>query len=397
METTESTAQTWAPPGLLPLLRDTFRSHNIPSLDKPFVTPQWLGRHLWRLTRNPDDYGPLPEGARRFLRTTGGQARVECVTAPGITHLDHAYLYDMRLAYAASCSNLPHGEPVREKYEGYLAFPPAWRHECGRYHISFRIPRDWQHVGIFMVPRANGRTWYYPSNPGGVYMTWAAACECALALDRGWEIQVWERVTFTPRAGAPRPLEAWRDKLLRIHDAGDEATQKAIRKIILFTIGSFHPRPRVETVTTADFPADAPPGAKINRNADGSWSTRQLVPISEKRAMFDHPEWALEIWARTRTKLLHFSRRVNGERQPATGALTLPREHVLGFITDGLVTTAPAGWIDDGRPGTFRLKDARHYTPARRAPDPTHPGELHKLFPEEELPPDEGGDEPEEV
>jgi hypothetical protein len=296
----------------------------------------------------------------------------------------------MRLAYAASCSNLPHGTPVRERFDAPQPFREEWRYQLGRYRITFSPPFGWPHVGIFMVrvpQKHSTRDWYFPSEIG-VYDTWAAACECALAVDQGWRVEVHERVTFTPKPGAPRPLELWRDKLLAIHDDGDPAVQSAVRKIILYTIGSFHPRPIVKRETRSEFPTAAPAGTKIDRNADGTWTVSTPVPMSEKRALFDHPEWALEIWARTRTKLLHYARRVNGETQEATGALTLPRQSLLGFQLDGVITSAPAPWADDGKRGSFRLKDERHWPNGRRAPDAAHRQTLYDLFPAEE-PPDE--------
>jgi hypothetical protein len=389
----------WAPPALLPMLQREFRTHGIPNLDKPGVTPAFVGRLLWTKTRDPQNYGPLSEDARRFIRGTGGQARVECTTAPDISHIDAAYLYDMRLAYASGLSNLPYGEPVRARYPGGRPFDMGKegdRYARGRYKISFEIPPDWAHIGIFMVPRLNGRTWQFPADPGGVYTTWAANCECVLAINNGWRVRVEERITFRPPAGVPRPLDEWRDKLIRVHDAGDADLQAAIRKIILHTIGAFHPRPRTMATTTTDYPTDSPPGTKVNRNDDGTWTAKYLAPIRPSYAVFDHPEWSKEIWARTRTKLLSYGRRVDGTVLPPTGALTVPRATVLGFMTDGLFLSAPADWPDDGRPGTFRLKKERHFDPPRVAPHAGRPAELHALFPEEE-PPDAGTDEPDAI
>jgi hypothetical protein len=74
-----------------------------------------------------------------------------------------------------------------------------------------------------------------------------------------------------------------------------------------------------------------------------------------------HPEFAASIWALTRSWLLHYNAPIGGQQtvpgeRTLLGALQLPRDQVLGFAQDCIVTTHDPGWPDDGKDGRYRVK-----------------------------------------
>lgn len=344
---------------LLPLLQDAFGYHV-----HLFPTPNMTGRHLWTLTRPEwkEQYPPLPEDLQTFYRGTSGQGRTVVTTLPELETIPAAYLYDMRFAYAGACENLPVGPPEREQYATPRPFDRGDRYVKGRYRITFRVPDDWHHIGIFMVPRDRRNTgWEYPDAPGTEHETWASNGEIALAINQGWKIAVHERIVFPHEKAAPRPLDVWIRRLSYIwYDAGhrgprdtrppdpvDSGVRAAIRDIVLQTIGGFHAHRRREEVPIPDS-EPLPAGVRPRWNQkDRTYTYVRWVPLPARDIPYQHPEWAIEVWARTRTKLLSHH---------GIGALHIPREHLLGIRTDALYLSQDPGWQDLGIIGAFRPK-----------------------------------------
>jgi hypothetical protein len=203
--------------------------------------------------------------------------------------------------------------------------------------------------------------WWYPAEPGYSGETWAGWTEVALALDRGWDVQILERLLF-PKGTRPAPLDTWQRRLLTIwSEAQHELVRRAVRSILLYTIGAFARAQREETrvLRRADTHLLPTDNGTIQRTATGDWTYRELVALPERERRYQHPEWAAEIWAKCRTRMLHYAqKRGRGEVVARWGALTLPREQILAFRTDALYLTHDPQWPDDGRPGSLRLKGA---------------------------------------
>jgi hypothetical protein len=345
----------WPPPGvadrLLPLLQKSFGYHA-----HIFPTGNLTGRSLWTLTRPNwrEDFPPLPEPLQSFYRETSGQGRTEVTTLPELETIPGGFVYDMRFAYGASCEGLPAGPPEREAWPTLRPWSDDDRYRRGRYHIRFRIPDDWNHIGLFMVKRPKRDTgWIYPADPGGEYETWATNAEVALALRHGWRVEVDERITFPHTNTVPRPLDVWVKRLRKLwyEQADDVPVQDAVRDIVIQTIGGFHAHRRRMDDWVPDSeprPADA---RDIHWNrAKGRIEFTHWAPLPAKDLPYSHVEWSIDIWARIRCKLLDFKER---------GALSVPRQHVLGMRTDALYLAVDPRWEDDGAIGSFRLRAGR--------------------------------------
>jgi hypothetical protein len=311
---------------------------------------------LWTLTR-PDwreDYPPLAPDLQTLLRDTSGQGRTETTTLPALETVPGAYVYDRRFAYAASCENLPAGPPERVRYPSPRPWSDTDRYVKGRYHISFRVPDDWQHLGLFMVKRpGRGNRWFYPEDPGGTYETWTSNGEIALAVARGWRVEVRESITFPHTASVPRPLDVWIKRLQKLwyEQAHDGEVQDAIRDIVIHTIGGFHSFRRRKKTTVKDTEPLPPDAVEPLWNpVKGEFTYTHWEPLPAKDLPYQHEHWSIEIWARARTRLLSHGQ---------TGALCLPREHVLGLRVDALYLSLDPRWPDDGSIGAFRRKAAR--------------------------------------
>jgi hypothetical protein len=308
-----------------------------------------LTRPNWR-----EDYPILPEPLHTDYRESGGQGRTEVTTLPELETIPGGFVYDMRFAYAASCAGLPAGPPERERYPSLRPFSDDWRYLKGRYHIRFRVPDDWQHLGLFMVKRAQRNTgWFYPADPGDEYETWASTGEIGLARRAEWRVEVDERIVFPHTDTVPRPLDLWIKRLQRLwYGAGDDLPlQDAIRDITLQTIGGFHARRRRvpdKVKDTEPIPADA--RDRVWNRKDGIITYTHDAPLPANDRQYQHPEWCLEIWARCRLRLLDYNER---------GALRVPRQHVLGLRTDALYLAVDPHWQDTGAIGSLRRKAGR--------------------------------------
>jgi hypothetical protein len=128
---------------------------------------------------------------------------------------------------------------------------------------------------------------------------------------------------------------------------------KAVRSLILFTIGAFHTQAHPETHSVLDTqPELVPAGVEVRHVGDRlMWETPGK--LSAWSAELQHPEWSATVWERARVRLLS-ARGVNGQE---VGALALDPGRIVGFATDALYLTSGAPeWADDGEPGRFRVK-----------------------------------------
>jgi hypothetical protein len=333
---------------------ETVRAHFGPGVVL-LGTPAQTGRDLWDRVRTVD-YPTLPAELQGLVHRTSGQGRAEICTLPDLQRVPGFYYLDGRLMYAASATNLGCGEYRHDDR------PDFERYTRGRYRVRFTVPAGWDHVGLLMTPRPDVHEgWWYPAMPGETHETWASWTELALALDRGWHIEIRERLLFAgPCKGTPAPLDTWVARLEHAWGAaGDPLVRDALRGIILFTIGAFARSGRAMTrvVRRADrhlLPTD---NATVRTTETGDFTYQEWQDLPARELRYCHPEWAAEIWARVRTRMLFYQqKRGRGEVVGSWGALTVPRAHVLAVRTDALYLSYDPAWPDDGEPGSMRLK-----------------------------------------
>lgn len=316
------------------------------------ATPATTGRELFlRTIPHGVEYPALDDDTQTLLRSTLGQARIE---GPDALLRDHAgaelpalYEYDGRLMYAALCWGLPTGVPTFDNRDEFAAYA------AGRYEVRATVPRDWPlNFGLLGVKREGSRErWEYPAEPGRTFTTWADGAELLVCARAGWEFDILHRLIF-PRPTS-RPLDAWARKLIAAYRACDPAdvagklAQRAIRQIILTTIGAFQGRPQTVTRTAklADVQAGTvrAPVDRLRIEGDVAVWGEQTAP---KWPGLAHPEWCAAVWGRARARLM--------QAPQGHGALNA-RGTVVAFRTDAVYTTEREGWHDDGNPGRFRL------------------------------------------
>jgi hypothetical protein len=328
-------------------------------------TPATAGRALW-LRTVPEDkgYPVLSDEYRELIAATSGQGRIERLPQlEGAPLEDFAYV-DGRLMYAALTWGMPVGEPRRwtgAEVDALSArdFTSALRGR-GRWRITCTVPDGWAHVGMFMAPEVGG-AWCYPNQPGQTFTTWADGSEVWAAMERGWDQHLIIHEGMTWAEG--KPLDSWRNALVGIYQAAQASSSpaaalaaKAVRSLILYTIGAFAARAHTVTRSVPLEEAGAVPAGVEVRQVGESLVWQETEPASAWTLQTAHPEWSATVWARARTRLLT-GRGVGQER---VGALHLPAERIVAFATDALYLAGGApGWADDGAPGRFRLKGVR--------------------------------------
>jgi hypothetical protein len=331
-------------------------------------TPATTGRALWlRTIPEGRNYPVLAEEYRELLAATAGQGRIElrpdspAVRAVGDLPRDFTYL-DGRFMYAALTWGMPVGEPRRwtgaELDAGSARDQMAALRGRGRWRISCTVPAEWRHVGMFMAPDTAGG-WRYPDQPGETFTTWADGSEIWAAMELGWEPVIHEGITWAEG----KPLDTWHDALVGVWEAAERAgtpasrlAARAVRMILLATIGAFATRAHPTTRTVPADQADQVPAGGEVRRVGNQLMWTEPDRLSAWSVQTAHPEWSATVWARARTRLLTG----RGAGQQRVGALTLPVERIVAFSTDALyVAGGNPGWADDGKPGRFRPKGTR--------------------------------------
>lgn len=326
-------------------------------------TPATTGRALWlRTIPEGRNYPVLSAELRELIAATSGQGRIQRLDPPAGTSSGESFAYlDGRFMYAALTWGMPVGEPIRHsgtEVDGWDA--REWTSNLrgrGRWRITATVPEGWDHVGMFAAPSGGG--WVYPDQSGQRFTTWADGSEVWAAMERGWEPKIHEGITWAEG----KPLDVWRDALVKVWATANASEApaarlgaKAVRQILVSTLGAFATRAHPVTRSTgAEDAAAVPAGAEVRRVGDRLVWTEQgsLSAWSEQTS---HVEWAATVWARARTRLLT----ARGVGQERVGALTLPRDRIVAFSTDALYLAGGApGWADDGAPGRFRVKGHR--------------------------------------
>ena len=363
---------------------------------KLMKTPAATGSNLWAISLpvNVDPVPVTPDIAEELHRTSGQHHIEHLVDGPSLdAHEDcvplidpvktpkiPAFAYvDGRFMYAALCRELGIGPAARlrqaETYD-LLQNDPYAR---ARVYVKFKVPEDWEHIGIFGCQHEQvSQGWYYPNRPGATGATWADAAEIHLAREHGWLVDPQEAVVFKTKVPglhdrsklvSARPLDTWANRLIKAREAVDAdlempeiiktAVSGAMRAMLIQTIGNFASRGRRQTYVSYD-PKDVDPHAADVRQQGKAfvWTTTPMVDQNVQR--YYRPELAMQVWARGRARLLS-GPMADGRKG---GALHVPAHTLLGVRGDAIYTTELPQWslpvrrggADDGKIGRMRLQ-----------------------------------------
>lgn len=332
-------------------------------------TPASTGRDMWRRTigksrdGSQKSYPVLSDELRALIHATSGQGRREIVPGDGAPILEFVQ-YDMRFAYAALAWGMPVGAPEMWGPKELRRLDDDDRKALlkrrGRWLVTATVPTSWDRVGLLPAPAA-GEAWCYPAEPGTTFTTWASGAELELADRWKWRFEMHEGFVFAEG----KPLETWRTKLTTLYAAAEsgeiaaplavrQLVRAALRNMVLMSIGAF--AARTHMISRA-MPITAENTAKLPdrpiRTVGDMYLWEEEGQRSEWSRRLDHPEWAAEIWARCRARLLEAP---TGNPLVKAGALHVPPGTVLGMRTDALYLSVDPEWPDDGKPGRYRLK-----------------------------------------
>ncbi|TDU22559.1 hypothetical protein EDF61_10989 [Arthrobacter sp. JUb115] len=364
------------------------------------LSPAGTGTNLWAfsLPRNLDPIHLTEDIAEEIHRTSGQHHLEHLVAGPSFSkhedciplvdptktpEADEFAYVDARFMYAALCRELGTGPGVRLNRS---AANDLFEHEPyarGRLLIKYTVPDTWNHVGIFGVQHQNADDgWYYPNRPGATAVTWADTSEIHVARKFGWLIEPIEGIRFEGHAErsrkdaghgltTARPLDTFAKRIIRAREwvqNDDEmdptiraAVAAAIRAILIQTIGAFASRGRSKSIVTGSV-QDLPSYAQGEAKPQGKlWVYKERQQMSERSYQFYHPEYAAQIWARGRARVLHCP---TSDRKVMGGALSVDPSTLLGINGDAIYTTTLPIWSlptadggsDDGRVGRMRLQ-----------------------------------------
>ncbi len=340
--------------------------------------PSAQGRDLWKRTiptsgQFAGGFPVMSEELRALMHATAGQGRTELIAASRVpAELPGLYEADRTFAYGRHTHRSGVGAPTRITPKMFEAMDAKQRRKAlkdpSHWHIRATVPHGWNHVGILPAPVPGDRAWEYPATPGTTFTTWAGGTEVFLALNNPqqmpWRIEILDGLVW--KEGDPLDKwavnlkSAWSDlvALSRVH--GDERTRRAahlasrgIRSILLYGIGDFARRPRVNTGTT---PIDqpVPDGAMIIGQDEHVTTWERATSLA--RDPWAHPEWAAGVWSDARAALLDMSIRDGKTAIAHAGALHLPPGSVVALRTDAVYSTEPIRWPYFGKPGEYLLK-----------------------------------------
>lgn len=325
----------------------------------PIGTPATAGRDLLlRMLPEGSEFPPAPVEVCDLLRSTTGQGRAEMFGAG--REVDEFHELDMRTAYGAVAWGLVTGVPAWHRG----APPAAWNggRLAGRYLVRWSAPDDWgDRPGILPERGDDGPHW--PMVGEG----WADGAEVDLAVKWGWRVEIVEGFTWCD-GPAGDPLRRWAETLTRAAMACERAgnvgqlsrsvaraARGIPRSMLVAAVGALWGGTHrvTRTMPLSDITSESGPPADANVSIRGDVATwSETVPAAWPELV--RPEWAAQIWARCRCRLLDAP---TGTRGVRAGALHLPPDALVGFRTDCIyVTGAPPIWPDDGAAGRYRLK-----------------------------------------
>lgn len=338
-----------------------------------YATPALTFQSLWsRINRiQKRTFNPLPAPIRETIRSHAGQGRIELCTLPELKRLPGLYYYDGIFMYSALAWGLPTELAIHDRRNEYAGKVAA------RYRIRYTVPPEWKHLGLFMTPReqvtGNQRDWHTWSFPGAdsagsTYETWVDGSELDVlstvypTIVQGfasWRITILERIVFKSEkeSAQKKPLDGLVEKLAMLREKVErdalenpeqarvyQLVRGGIRNIVLHGIGTFNRASRnVTYILGMDEPA---PSGYVSRREIDEHTVWYSVPAATEgySQQFDHPEWAAQVWARCRARMIK-------------AALTLPREAIIAVRTDAIaLTQEQPDWNTNTKRGTLRLK-----------------------------------------
>lgn len=304
-------------------------------------------------------YEPLAGQEAAILRDHFTQGRRE-LFSHGKETLDGLYNYDGRWMYAACVRHVPVGKMIHDTVSDIAMTPPGKSgtrgYIQGFYRVETTVPSDWQHIGLLPCEdESEEQAMIYPNTPGTRFLSWCGTPELSLALKYHWPVRVLERLIWPDTDKEPEPLKLWSERLVKVRQeialTYDEPIrgyiQDAARKIMLGSIGFLNYRlKRTEGYRTLENVPDDYDAIEPVDETELYWYTvsEELSPYIQK---FLHPHWCHYVWSTARRKVTE-------------AALQCPYEHLLAIRTDGLWTTCPVSYPDNGKPGQFREKPLVH-------------------------------------
>jgi hypothetical protein len=316
-------------------------------------TPATTGRYL--LKRSVPPKNPplvLDDETQRIFRRTSTQGRVQTfVRRPA-----GAYAYDMHFAYGGLLSRLPVG-PVR--YDTIDEWPD---YQYGRARVEVNVPSDWSHVGLVGLPSDDGIKWEWPDEPNRTFTTWVDGSEIDLLKRHGWRFRVLGRLLLDEG----QPLDRWRKRVMAAYralgtrDQGDQEralAARALRKLVLTTVGALHGSERTVTCRVPRTDARWPKGAIGVRRVGDHIEWRERRPVAWPEMV--HPEWSSTIWARCRVRVVDHA-------SAGTGALHVPRSDLIAIRSDALYLANDPQWPAVDRFGYMRSKGYVSEIPGNR-------------------------------
>jgi hypothetical protein len=359
-------------------------------------TPANSGTNLWAasLPFGLDPEPVTPDIAEELHRTSGQHHLEHLVAGPDFTtHEDciplvdptktprletFAYV-DGRFMYASLCRELGIGPGLRLNRADTFDMLNNDPYARARVLVRFKVPDNWNHVGLLGVQHRKVEDgWYYPNRPGAIAETWADTSELHVARKAGWAIDPIESVAFAKKRinkdgkdVAIRPLDTFANRIIRIRedvDADPEmptvikaAVSAALRAIMIQTVGAFASRGRASTVI-AWSPQDVPAQYLSTMKREGKAFVYK-VPTAESSQTrpYYRPELAVQVWARGRAKVLLGPSSLGAD---TAGALAVPSGSLLGINGDAIYTTHIPEWAkpadygggDDSKVGRLRLQ-----------------------------------------
>lgn len=347
-------------------------------------TPGRTGLALWKLSAPKNlEIPSLTSDIAEEIHATSGQHHEEHLVA-GSSFSEHEDCVplinptqtptinrfadvDGRFMFAAVGTEIGIGPGIRMKQDAastMLFDEPFTR---ARYEVRFRVPEDWDTLGILGVQHENKNGgWYYPNRPGATGTTWCDGSEANLARQHGWDIQPLQAVAFQKA----KPLDTFFARVVRARDATvsnleigpltKKAALAALRRILLHAVGGFASTGRTET-HIVDSAFDIPAEAEYKRLGDKFKYTQKNE--TARSPDFYHPEFAAQIWGRARARVLE-SPLAGTHQNMKGGALHVPPSLLIGINGDAIYTAHPPHWSlpvehgggDDGKPGRLRLE-----------------------------------------
>jgi len=317
-------------------------------------SPASTGRELLMRTLPARTEWPVldPEHVE-LLHRISTQGRIEMLTDQHPDELPGLYSYDARWSYAALCRTVTGTGPAElDTGSAFLMHRPAW------YDVEWTVPDGWDHLALLPIAEEGAGSRWAARKPGTRHRAWVSHQDLLLANKRGWpvsEMAIHQRLLLAETK--TQPLRTWADKLIELREEwlpAQDATPAVVelardftRTTLLAALGALQGRRhRVTRVTHRDDSASVPRGAEVSFVGD------QLKWTEERPAAWPemvHPEWAGQVWAAQRHRLLD-----NTGAQPGAGALELPYSTLVALRTDAIYATADPGWTDNGRLGQFR-------------------------------------------